>query len=460
MMKYFESKKIRILVSFFIVFICITLSGLSFSILKDIGQKGTILGFDFIPNLDNDINSSDENPADEDAVFVPQGPTAEPWNGNDRVTLLLLGLDYRDVSSGETASRSDTMILLTIDPISKEAGMLSVPRDLWANIPGFNPGKINTAYYLGDIYKLPGGGPKLAIDTIEQTIGVPIDYYAQIDFSTFERFIDLIGGITIDVKTPLRIDPIGPKLPVTLELGRQTLPGYLALAYARMRYTEGGDFTRSERQQEVILAIRDRFLEPDNFTRLLNNATDIYDEISSGINTNLPLDDALKLIVLAAQIDFENIKSGVIDEKYVNFGTSPDGLSILIPVPDLIRTLRDDIFGSGGVFSPLTVGDDQTKMNLELSNIYIENSSNSPELESRTSDYLTSLGAHIAGTNPTNQFSYTSTIIDHTGNPFTAQFLLNLFGNQVIIYHRFDPNSAYDIELFLGNDWATNNPLP
>ncbi|MBT7818181.1 MAG: hypothetical protein HN672_02390, partial [Chloroflexi bacterium] len=208
MMKYFESKKIRILVSFFIVFICITLSGLSFSILKDIGQKGTILGFDFIPNLDNDINSSDENPADEDAVFVPQGPTAEPWNGNDRVTLLLLGLDYRDVSSGETASRSDTMILLTIDPISKEAGMLSVPRDLWANIPGFNPGKINTAYYLGDIYKLPGGGPKLAIDTIEQTIGVPIDYYAQIDFSTFERFIDLIGGITIDVKTPLRIDPI------------------------------------------------------------------------------------------------------------------------------------------------------------------------------------------------------------------------------------------------------------
>ncbi len=459
-MKFFESTKIRIIFSIFIMLICITLSGLSFSILNNIGQKGTILGLEFIPQLDNDTDTGNEIPIDDDSVFVPQVPTAEPWNGNDRVTLLLLGLDYRDVSSGETASRSDTMILLTIDPITKEAGMLSVPRDLWANIPGFNPGKINTAYYLGDIYKLPGGGPKLAIDTIEQTIGVPIDYFAQIDFSTFERFIDLIGGITIDVKTPLSVDPIGSKPPVTLELGRQTLPGYLALAYARMRYTEGGDFTRSQRQQEVILAIRDRFLEPENFTRLLNNANDIYAEISSGINTNLPLDDALKLIVLAAQIDFENIKSGVINEKYVNFGTSPDGLSILIPIPDLIRTLRDDIFGTGGVFSPLTVGDDQTKMTLEMSNIYIENASNSPGLETSTADYLTSLGANIGSTSPTNQFSYTSTIIDHTGNPFTAQYLMNLIGNQVIVYHRFDPNSPYDIELYLGNDWATNNPLP
>ena len=86
------------------------------------------------------------------------GPTAEPWDGASRVTVLLIGLDFRDWEAGETP-RTDTMILLTMDPISKTAGMLSIPRDMWVSIPGFDHGKINTAYYLGEIYNLPGGGP-------------------------------------------------------------------------------------------------------------------------------------------------------------------------------------------------------------------------------------------------------------------------------------------------------------
>lgn len=456
-MKILESKRNIVIITIFILLICITLSGLSYNIFKDYGHTGTILGLGFTPQPANAPQTTAEP---DQPAFIPQLPTAEPWNGKDRVTLLLLGLDYRDSGNGETASRSDTMILLTIDPVTKEAGMLSIPRDLWANIPGFDPAKINTAYYLGDIYQLPGGGPKLAIDTVEKTIGVPIDYYAQIDFSTFERFIDLIGGVKLDIKQPITIDPLGSGPPKTLDTGIQVLPGYLALAYARTRYTEGGDFTRSERQQEIILAIRNRFLEPGNFTRLLNNANDIYSELSSGINTNLPLEDALKLIVLAAQVDFDNIKSGVINEKYVNFGTSPDGLSILMPIPDLIRQLRDEIFGSGGAFSPLTVGDSNTRMNLENAKIYIENSSNSNGLEQRTAEYLTNLGANIIHTAPTSQFYYSSSIIDHTGNPYTVQFLLDLIGNQTTIYHRFDPNNSYDIEIYLGADWLNNNPMP
>jgi anionic cell wall polymer biosynthesis LytR-Cps2A-Psr (LCP) family protein len=119
-------------------------------------------------------------------------PTLAPWDGIGRVTVLLLGLDYRDWDAGSDYSRSDTMILLTLDPLSRSAGILSVPRDLWVAIPGFKHGKINTAYYLGDAYKLPGGGPGLAVDTVEQFLGVPINYYAQIDFGAFVRFIDEI----------------------------------------------------------------------------------------------------------------------------------------------------------------------------------------------------------------------------------------------------------------------------
>src|SRR5690606_15522016 len=146
----------------------------------------------------------------------------------------------------------DTMIVLSVDPVAKTAGMISVPRDLWAVIPGFTPNKINTAYYFGELYKIPGGGPELAMRTVEQTIGVPIDYYAVIDFDSFVKFIDLIGGVKVDVQSAITVDPVGSDTnPKNLKPGVQVLPGAVALAYARERHVEGGDFSRSERQQQV-----------------------------------------------------------------------------------------------------------------------------------------------------------------------------------------------------------------
>ena len=132
-----------------------------------------------------------------------------PWDGAGRVTILMLGLDYRDWASDEGPSRSDTMILLTLDPLNQTAGMLSIPRDMWVAIPGFKHGKINTAYYLGDAYKLPGGGPGLAVQTVEQFLGIPINYYAQVDFGAFVRFIDEIGGVKIDVPAAITVDLLG-----------------------------------------------------------------------------------------------------------------------------------------------------------------------------------------------------------------------------------------------------------
>src|SRR5690606_1108907 len=115
---------------------------------------------------------------------VAAGPSAQPWDGASRVTALVMGLEFRDWEAGEVP-RTDTMMLVTLDPLSNTAGMLSIPRDMWVSIPGFDNAKINTAYYLGEIYKLPGGGPGLAMKTVEEFLGVPIDYYAQIDFYAF-----------------------------------------------------------------------------------------------------------------------------------------------------------------------------------------------------------------------------------------------------------------------------------
>jgi LCP family protein required for cell wall assembly len=114
------------------------------------------------------------------------------------VNLLFIGLDERDLVEGQEnqgAPRSDTMILFTIDPQTKTAGMLSIPRDMWVNIPGFGYSRINTAYSLGEGNKLPGGGPALAMATVEQFLGVPIQYYGQINFRSFEEAIDAMGGL-------------------------------------------------------------------------------------------------------------------------------------------------------------------------------------------------------------------------------------------------------------------------
>ncbi|MGB9898859.1 LCP family protein, partial [Thermanaerothrix sp.] len=167
------------------------------------------------------------------------GPAPEPWDGKSRVTVLVMGLDYRDWEAGETP-RTDTMMLLTLDPLTRTAGMLSIPRDMWVNIPGFDYGKINTAYFLGETYKLPGGGPGLAVETVRQFLGVPINYYAQIDFYAFERFIDEIGGVKLRIQEPITLYPTGNRPKVHLEPGVYSVGGDLALAYARNRYTEGG----------------------------------------------------------------------------------------------------------------------------------------------------------------------------------------------------------------------------
>ena len=384
--------------------------------------------------------------------------TLTPWDGAGRVTVLLLGLDYRDWEAQEPASRSDTMILLTLDPQTKTAGVLSIPRDLWVSIPGFKHGKINTAYYLGDSYKLPGGGPGLAVKTVESFLGVPVNYYAQIDFGAFVSFIDEIGGVKIDIPADITIDLLGTgaKTKKKLKAGVQVLPGEWALAYARNRHTENGDFDRARRQQQVIMAIRDRILSLDMLPVLTQKGPQLYNQLASGIHTNLTLDELIKLALLAKDVQEKDIQRGIIDKSNVFFGNSPDGLSILIPIPDDIHNLRDQIFATSGSISPQVPGNSAEQLKTEAARIAIYNGSGDSSLGTRTADYLTNQGANIVQVaNADQAYAYT-TIVDHTGNPYALKYLVELMGianGKITI--KFDPNSQADIELYLGNDWAS-----
>jgi LCP family protein required for cell wall assembly len=259
-----------------------------------------------------------------------EGPAPMPWDGERPISVLVMGLDYRDREAGEGAPRTDTMILLSLDPANRTAGMLSIPRDLWVKIPGFEPNKINTAHRLGEIYRVEGGGAGLAMRTVQSLLGMNVDYYALVDFAAFERFIDEIGGVKVDVPAEISIDPLGPKLPRPLTTGVQVLPGDLALAYARARGSEGADFDRAERQQQVIMGIRNRLLDRRALPRLIRRSPFLYSTISSGVKTNLTLFQVIRLAWLARQVPEENIKRGVIGPNQATFSNAEDGQEILV----------------------------------------------------------------------------------------------------------------------------------
>ena len=193
------------------------------------------------------------------------------WDGGSRINIVFFGLRGGDISGDDCPACTDTIMLLTIDPVTKTAGMLSIPRDMWVNIPGFGYSRINTAWTLGEGAKLPGGGPGLAMETVSQFIGVPVHYYVQVDFGTFVSFINMIGGIDVYVDEKMVLDPAGTGQDhfVLTPGDFRHLTGKRALAYARCRHESqgcsGGDVGRAKRQQQVIMAIRDKVFDPITF---------------------------------------------------------------------------------------------------------------------------------------------------------------------------------------------------
>ena len=219
------------------------------------------------------------------------------------------------------------------------------------------------------------------------------------DFDTFIDIIDQLGGVDIYNDETLLLDPVShgedqPKVKLTC-CGERHLSGSVALAYARCRHIEqgcdDGDFGRSRRQQKVIFAIREKILDPENFPALMKQAPKLYATFSSGIQTNLSFSDALKLAVLVRDIPKESIHSAVIDIGSV----IPDSVmvngvnaSILRPIPERIRTLRDQVFGIAEPLGPLAQGYPSRLMLDDAARIRILNATSTQQLDSRTGDFL------------------------------------------------------------------------
>ena len=230
-----------------------------------------------------------------------QEPSPPEWTGTERLNVLLLGIDSRDDAS--TTKNTDTMIVLSLDPVNKTAAMLSIPRDVYIDRPGVFTDKINAAYAYG--------GYDLARKVVEDLLGIRLNAYALVDFDAFTKIVDSVGGVVIDVKRPVR-DESYPTPDYGIErlditAGPQLMDGQTALRFARSRH-DTNDYSRAQRQQLVLSALRSRMSEGD----FIRGLPGLVDRVGSAVQTNFDPANILPLAQFGSGIDGDAIRSEVL----------------------------------------------------------------------------------------------------------------------------------------------------
>jgi LCP family protein required for cell wall assembly len=221
--------------------------------------------------------------------YVPA--TVDEGFQRDRINLLLIGVaGDRRLNGGNDLA--DAIMLVSLKPSTKQAALMSIPRDLYLDIGRFGEHRLNAAHDLGYKMGYRGGGPALLMETVSKVTGQPIDGWARIDFKAFARIIDAIGGVDIYVYRPFHDYLFND----TFQQGWQHMNGDRALRYARYRYVqgaEGNNFARELRQQQVVAAARHKLrnVTAPQMLRLLRSAT----TVSKYTATNLSTSDIVSL---------------------------------------------------------------------------------------------------------------------------------------------------------------------
>jgi polyisoprenyl-teichoic acid--peptidoglycan teichoic acid transferase len=222
------------------------------------------------------------------------------WQGKQFIHILLLGLDRRD----DEPTRSDTMIIVTVDLWNGVASMVSIPRDLIVPISGNGEDRINAAYVYGQLAHPddPAAGPALAVETVSKQFNVPIEHYIQIDFSGFRGIVDAVGGVDISVSEVIDddaypTDDYGYKH-IHFDPGCYHMNGEQALEYARTRHASSDD-VRRDRQMQVMQAVLDRTADLNAARRL----PDIIKSLGPSVQTSIPWEGQLSLARMSRRVN-------------------------------------------------------------------------------------------------------------------------------------------------------------
>ena len=368
-------------------------------------------------------------------------PTIDPSANLPRITdprqirILLLGIDQRSDTDDPGPFRTDTMILMNIDPVRKTVGVLSLPRDLWVDIPNSVPGRINTANFVGDINAYPGGGgPALAMETVSTNFGVRVDKYLLINFDVFTSLVDTIASNGVPVTVTETIDD--PKYPddrygtiyVHFDPGEYRMDAETLLQYARTRATQGGDFDRARRQQQVLDALRAEILSAGGILNFISQAPRLWEDLSNNYRTNLEYDEIISLGLLMSEIEKDDIHYAVIDNLYVTFGMNPAGdQQVLYPDYGSISDLIQRVFYPQTQLTPAEI---KTRSDAENAQVYVYNGTQIVGLANDVREWFTGQGVTVTGVgNDTNYNGAETLIRDYGGtHPWTARYMASLLG--------------------------------
>jgi LCP family protein required for cell wall assembly len=287
-------------------------------------------------------------------VREPPGTTSVAVRkADDPLNMLVLGLETAPQYAGPELT--DSMMVWSYDPGSRKAAILSVPRDLWVDIPGFGYDRINAAY--------EDGGPATAELTVEKYVGVPIQYYAIVNYAAFVKLVNDVGGI--DVNVPYAInDSCYPNVQENkctvfqLSAGEHHMDGALALEFARERHSmPQGDITRESDQRLVLFALKDALLQPRNLLKLPT----IIGDMEKLVTTNLPVDQWPELASQLIQMPKSAIQSGGLDYNSgsVTDYTTSGGADVLLPHPANIAKVVQPLFAP--VLSKMTEAEVQVE---------------------------------------------------------------------------------------------------
>lgn len=398
-----------------------------------------------------------------------QAPTLPPWDGKERLNILLVGTDQR---AGDSSFNTDTMIVVSVDPVTMQVAMFQLPRDMvgvpvpanaqavWGRVYG---GKINswvtqnrnrTDLWPGTTTTARGFSALKAI--LGGLYGLDIRYYVMVNFSGFRKVVDTLGGVQVNVQIPVSEStyPVSPGVDkrVYIPAGPQHMSGADALVYARSRHNSaGGDFDRGLRQQRVLLSIREQM----NARSIVANLPALVDALKTSVSTDIPVGELAKMLALADSVVTKDVRSYVFAAPF--YGTDMWGPSGGTNSNIVINTqrVRQAVKEAFTVDPALLAARD--RLSAEAAQAWVVNASGRAGLATSVVDYLGYYGVEASAPNKTAATVATTSIVVYNGAeadmPQTIKYLETLFGTKATL--ATDPAVTADIVVTLGRNAPT-----
>jgi LCP family protein required for cell wall assembly len=368
-------------------------------------------------------------------------PVATTVFSKDIIHVLLIGGDTNYVPDMNT----DTLIVVVVNTKTRQVSLLSIPRDLWVYIPDYGWGRINTAHRLGSRHKSEGYGPGLLMRTIEQNLGIPIDYWVRVNYDGFVNLVDKLGGIDMIVpcRVNLRYQPptSAEQEEIILEPGVYHMDGATALRYVRTR-RGNSDFDRARRQQQFLRAVWDQFKSADVIPKIPG----LWLALKDHFQTSLKLGDVLALAPVALSLQPQRIRSRYLGSGQVEGWTTPEGWSVLVPIPEKVQQVVDSLYAPPSASD--SAGD-------EAARIEVQNGTGRPYLAQIAADQLHWQGLTIVDTGLADRSDYRkSRIIVFNDRPEALALLVRLLEvDPKNVVQQPDPNQPADMRVILGEDY-------